>query len=122
VSSDGAEIYLAIQNGREWTRFCAHVLGRPGLAEDPRFATNAARVLHRPVLHDLIADVFARLTAPDLFDRLEVAGIAFARRNSIAEFLEHPQLSERGRWRTVESSAGPGASCCRRCRWKGSIR
>ena len=107
VSKDEDEIYLAIQNVREWTRFCQHVLGRPDLAEDPRFATNAMRVLHRPVLHALIADVFARLSSADVLDRLEVADIACARRNSIAEFLEHPQLSQRDRWRTIDSPIGP---------------
>jgi crotonobetainyl-CoA:carnitine CoA-transferase CaiB-like acyl-CoA transferase len=106
VSEDGAEIYLAIQNGREWTRFCEHVLGRPELADDPRFATNAMRVLHRQVLHALIAEVFARLAASDMLARLAAADIACARRNTIAEFLEHPQLSQRERWRTIESAVG----------------
>ena len=106
VSEDGVEIYLAIQNGREWTRFCEHVLRRPELADDPRFATNAMRVLHRQVLHALIAAVFARLAASDMLARLAAADIACARRNTIAEFLEHPQLSQRERWRTIGSAVG----------------
>jgi len=106
VSEDGVEIYLAIQNGREWTRFCGQALGRPELAADPRFATNAMRVQHRPVLHALIAEVFAHVPAAEVLARLESADIACARRNSIAEFLEHPQLSQRGRWRTADSAAG----------------
>jgi itaconate CoA-transferase len=107
VSEDEVEIYLAIQNRREWSRFCEQVLGRPELAEDPRFASNAMRVLHRPVLHGLIADVFAHLPSGEILDRLELADIACARRNSIAEFLEHPQLQGRDRWRTIDSSVGP---------------
>jgi len=107
VSQDEIEIYLAVQNGREWTRFCEHVLERPELAEDPRFASNAMRVLHRPLLHGLIADVFARLPAVEILDRLERADIACARRNSVAEFLDHPQLAGRDCWRTIGSPAGP---------------
>ncbi len=40
-------------------RFCEHVLARPEVADDPRFATNSMRVLHRADLHALIAGVFA---------------------------------------------------------------
>ena len=37
----------AIQNAREWTRFCADVLEQPELADDERFLTNTLRVAHR---------------------------------------------------------------------------
>jgi itaconate CoA-transferase len=107
VSQDGVEIYLAIQNVREWTRFCDFVLGHPEWAEDPRFHTNAMRVLHRPEMHQLIADVFGSLSSTEVLDRLELADIACARRNSIAEFLDHPQLLGRNRWSTVDSPVGP---------------
>jgi itaconate CoA-transferase len=107
LSQDGVEIYLAVQNGREWTRFCEHVLERAELAEDPRFASNATRVLHRPLLHGLIAEVFARVTAVEILARLELADIACARRNSIAAFLDHPQLAGRDCWRTIHSPVGP---------------
>jgi itaconate CoA-transferase len=107
VSQDGIEIYIAIQNHREWTRFCDFVLGRPELAEDPRFHTNAMRVLHRPVLHGFISEVFGSLSSTEVLDRLELADIACARRNSIAEFIDHPQLLGRDRWSTVDSPIGP---------------
>jgi len=107
VSGDGAEIYLAIQNGREWARFCEQVLGRPELASDPRFSSNAARVEHRLELHGMIENLFAELPASDMLDRLERAGIACARRNSVAGFVAHPQLGQRDCWRTIESPAGP---------------
>ena len=107
VSQDGLEIYLAIQNGREWTSFCRHVLERPELAEDARFGSNAMRVLHRVVLHALIADAFAGWPAADILDRLERAGIASARRNTVGQFLEHPQLVQRDAWRTIGSPIGP---------------
>jgi itaconate CoA-transferase len=106
-AADGIEIYLAIQNTREWTRFCHHVLGRPALVDDPRFVSNATRVQHRDALHAAIAEVFAQVSGANLIDRLEAAGIAYARRNSIGEFLAHPQLATRDRWCTVGSPAGP---------------
>jgi formyl-CoA transferase len=36
VSQDDVELYLAIQNASEWTRFCAEVLGRPAPARSVR--------------------------------------------------------------------------------------
>ena len=107
VSADGVEIYLAIQNAREWSRFCAQVLARPEVAGDPRFATNAMRVRHRAELHALIAGVFAQLSATEMLDRLERADIACARRNSVQEFIGHPQLTDRHSWRAVDSPIGP---------------
>lgn len=38
--------------------------------------------------------------------RLEAAGIANGRINSIEDVWNHPQLQARGRWREVGSSAG----------------
>jgi crotonobetainyl-CoA:carnitine CoA-transferase CaiB-like acyl-CoA transferase len=107
VTREGAEIYLGIQNAREWTRFCADVIGQPELADDPRFDTNPARVRHRQALHELVAKVFAGLDVPEAVARLERAGIAFARRNEVSGFLQHEQLSARDRWTDIDSPGGP---------------
>jgi len=107
TTADGVSLYLGIQNDREWRRFCDVVLGVPELADDVRFQVNAARVKHRQLLHDTIARVFAAAMAGDLIDRLERAGIAYARRNTLEGFAAHPQLSERDRWRTVNAPGGP---------------
>ena len=102
---DGGTVYLGIQNAREWKQFCGDVLRRPELADDERFATNSLRVEHRPALHAAIEGVFADLTARDAIERLDSARIAWARMNSVGEFLAHPQLA--GRWREIGSPAGP---------------
>jgi itaconate CoA-transferase len=106
-AGDGNTVYLAIQNRREWIRFCAAVLERSELADDARFSTNAERVRHRSLLHEIIDKVFANHSAADVIERLERAGIANARMNSIQGFLDHPQLSERNRWHQIGSPAGP---------------
>ena len=105
-AGDGKTVYLGIQNEREWVRFCADVLGRPELATDARFTSNSARVANHAALDAAIAAAFAGLTATEVVERLDAAGIANARMNTVAEFLEHPQLDARGRWREVESPAG----------------
>jgi len=108
--ADGESVYLAIQNVREWTRFCADVLRRPELADDERFRSNALRVEHRAELHQAIDAATGGLTAAALVARLEGAKIAYARMNSVARFLEHPQLAARNRWRDIDSPAGPIAT------------
>jgi itaconate CoA-transferase len=103
---DGHLVYLGIQNAREWTRFCADVLGQPDLAGDERFRSNAQRVAHRQALAAAIGAIFRTLTADEIEARLESAQIAYARMNSVAEFVRHPQLSARRRWRAIGSPAG----------------
>ena len=104
---DNETVYIAIQNAREWTRLCAEVLQRPELATDPRFATNPLRVKNRAALDEVIRTIVGgSLTSQALIERLDVAQIAYARMNTMAGFLAHPQLESRGRWRDVETPEG----------------
>ena len=104
---DGKVVYLGLQNDREWARFCELVLGRPELTHDPRFASNSARVAHQDVLTDLVTAALACTTSSEAAARLDAAGIANANMNTVREFIDHPQLSARGRWRAIGSPAGP---------------
>ena len=90
--SDGRELVLAIQNEREWASFCAMVLGDAGLALDPRFCNNAARVQHRDALEQAVQAVFGTLTYAQAIDRLTEAQTAFGAINSVHELIHHPQL------------------------------
>lgn len=107
ASGDGQVIYLGVQNEREWQRFCELVLRNVQLAADPRFHSNSARVAHRADLHAAIENVFTQISAEEIRGRLETAQIASARMNTMQEFLEHPQLKARARWRKVGSPVGP---------------
>lgn len=106
ATGDGKDVNLGIQNEREWCRFCSTVLERPTLASDSRFDSNSKRVANRDELHAAIHDVFRTLTADEVVSRLDRAGIANAHMNSLEDFLHHPQLSTRGRWREVASPVG----------------
>jgi itaconate CoA-transferase len=106
TSREGASVYLAIQNEREWARFCDQVLGRPELSEDARFSANARRVEHGVELQQCIQAVFSHISGEEIVARLDRAGIANARMNTIEQFAGHPQLHARGRWHQVESAVG----------------
>ena len=103
---DDRPVYLGIQNEREWERFCRIVLRRPALAADPRFTSNTSRVAHRRELEDVIAELFRSLASEEILARLDEAQIACGRMNTVREFMEHPQLAARNRWRTVDSPVG----------------
>jgi len=106
ATGDGGTVLIGIQNEREWERFCQNVLQRPELARDPRFHSNAKRVKHREILEKMIQEVFRTLTTKELEARLEREQIAYGRMRTVEEFIEHPQLKARGRWRTVDSEVG----------------
>ena len=105
-SGDQKRVFLGVQNEREWERFCRVVLQRRELATDPRFDSGSRRVANRRDLHVTIEEVFSRLTASEIIARLEEAQIANARMNSVQEFIEHPQLASRKRWREIDSPVG----------------
>ena len=106
AAGDGKTVFLSIQNEREFARFCDQVLGNAALAKDPRFSSSPARVAHRDAMHAEIARVFGALGAAQVVQRLEAAGIANARLNTMQEFWDHPQLAARDRWREVGTEAG----------------
>jgi itaconate CoA-transferase len=105
-SGDQKPVFLSVQNEREWNKFCQIVLRRPELETDPRFASTPNRLAHRNDLDLAINEVFGQLTAAEIVRRLEEAQIANARMNSMQEFLQHPQLAARNRWREIDSPVG----------------
>ncbi len=104
---DGEVIFLGIQNEREWEKFCQVVLERPAMANDPRFDTNSKRVENGEDLDEAIKGAFKNLSTDEAISRLEEAGIANARMRTVQEFVDHPQLEARDRWREVGSPVGP---------------
>jgi itaconate CoA-transferase len=106
TAGDG-QIFLGLQNEREWAVLCREILGRPELISDPRFATNTDRVVNNEQLTLIIETALRQLTAAEIEKRLDNAGIANARLRTPAEFAAHPQLAARDRWRQVDTPAGP---------------
>lgn len=106
-STAEGEVMLGIQNEREWALFCADVLEMPDLVTDERFARNSGRAANRASLRDIINAVFGQLSREEVLARLEAAKIANAAVSDMAALWAHPQLRARGRWRDIETPAGP---------------
>lgn len=104
---DGKTIFFGIQNDREWRALCDVVLGDPNLADHPLYRTNPLRMQNRDALQRHIEDCFATKTSEQALRLLDEASIANANMNSVESFLQHEQLCDRGRVRTVTTPCGP---------------
>ncbi|CAN8099367.1 unnamed protein product [Discula destructiva] len=105
-TGDGGSVMLGLQNEREWSNLCNDVLQNPELSSDPRFNANTVRVDNQDELRKIIYEVFSTLTAPQLLERLDRAGIANAKLREMSDVWEHPQLRARGRWTEVTTPEG----------------
>lgn len=106
ATADGERVLLSVQNDREWRRLAEQVLEQPELADDPGFATNTARTANRERTDAVVGRALGALTGEEALARLDGAGIACARLNTVADVAAHPQLAARDRWREVESPVG----------------
>lgn len=103
---DGNQVFLAIQNDREWKKFCEGIINDPSLTRDSRFDTNSKRVQYKEALKTIIEEVFQNSSAEEVVSRLEGLGIANANLNTLKEVIDHPQLKYRERWREIDSPVG----------------
>jgi crotonobetainyl-CoA:carnitine CoA-transferase CaiB-like acyl-CoA transferase len=77
-------------NDRIFERTCK-VLGHPGWAEDPDFATNEQRVLNRDRIVALLSGVFATRRADEWLLDLEQAGVPCSPIRSLDEVFASPE-------------------------------
>ncbi|MEU6541451.1 CaiB/BaiF CoA-transferase family protein [Streptomyces sp. NPDC047000] len=106
TAADGKDLLFTVQNEREWAALCERFLNRPELVEDPRFASTADRVAHRDELDTIVAARLGELDSAEAMSLLDGIGIANAGVNDIEDFLGHPVLEERGRWREIPIPGG----------------
>jgi len=89
--ADG-NVIVAVGNDAQFRRLCALL----GMAEEPRFATNADRVRNREALIALLAPAIAGRRRDELLAALAVAGIPAGPINDLAEVFADPQVVARG--------------------------
>jgi crotonobetainyl-CoA:carnitine CoA-transferase CaiB-like acyl-CoA transferase len=94
---------IAVGNDGQFAK-CAGVLSHPEWTDDPRFATNRARVGHRQLLDGLINEALAHDKAQAWLDKLMAVGVPCGRINTVAQALENPHTAAR---RMVETAQHP---------------
>ncbi len=92
-TSDGHMI-LAVGNDQQFARF-ATVLERPELGEDPRFATNAARVEHRRELLAIIEPLLKTRPSAEWLQRFADVNVPAGPLNTIDQVFSDPQVLAR---------------------------
>lgn len=93
-TADG-DFILTVGNDGQFRRFC-EVAGQPQWADDPRFASNSARVAHRAELVPLIRQVTVFRTTAEWLQALEQAGVPCGPVNDLAAVFADPQVQARG--------------------------
>jgi crotonobetainyl-CoA:carnitine CoA-transferase CaiB-like acyl-CoA transferase len=92
-ASDGW-VFVAVWVDRLWRPFC-EAIGRPELADDPRFAGRADRIAHRGGLDAILEKVFATRSAAEWIEILERADVLCAPVNDYADFARDPRCRPR---------------------------
>ncbi len=94
ATADG-QLIVAVGNDAQFARLCA-LVGRPELADDPDFATNAARIRNRGRLIPMIAEMLKARTSEEWRAALEAEGVPCGPINALDEVFADPQVEARG--------------------------
>lgn len=94
-AKDGLPVIIAANQDTVFARL-AELMGRPELARDERFVNHTSRGEHQDELDELIGEWAGTITAQELIDRCNAAGVVAGGVNTVAEVVVEPQFVERG--------------------------
>ncbi|MDN5593394.1 CaiB/BaiF CoA transferase family protein [Brevibacterium aurantiacum] len=98
---------IAIGNDSLWQQLCT-AIGRPGLGEDERFATNRGRVINREYVNEELSRTLRTKTVDHWCALFSAAGIPAAPIKHLDEVYADPQTEALGMVQTVDHpTAGP---------------
>ncbi|MDW6020863.1 CoA transferase [Mesorhizobium sp. BAC0120] len=93
-TSDG-QVAIAVLNGGQFQRLAA-LIGKPEIADDPRFATDSSRTEHEPALRALIEEWSGRLTTEKAVAQLAAQSLPTAPIWNIAQAADNEHAAMRG--------------------------
>jgi crotonobetainyl-CoA:carnitine CoA-transferase CaiB-like acyl-CoA transferase len=103
-SADGF-LVLSIGNDPTFARFCKN-FGCEKLLEDPRFATNAARVQNRDLVTETLAPTLQAQTTAWWIEKLEALQIGCGPINTLDQVFADPQVIARKNLIEMEHASG----------------
>jgi crotonobetainyl-CoA:carnitine CoA-transferase CaiB-like acyl-CoA transferase len=101
-------IFLAVGNNRQFATLCTEI-GRPDLAQDPRFVSNGARNLHREALKIALETALAAFDCVELAERLIHAGVPCGAVRSLDQVVADPHTTHREMIVDIGSYRGTGS-------------
>ena len=94
-AADGPLI-IGVGNNRQYEAFCRHVIERPDLFEDPRYATNVERAKNRLEILPLLKSVIATHPRKQLLERMQAVGIPCGEVAGLHEALTSERTKQTG--------------------------
>ncbi len=88
-------IVVGAGNDGQFRKLC-QMLGKPELADDPRFKTNKDRVAHRPELEAELRELLKDRDADTFSQELMKGGVPSGAVLEVPEVMEHPHTRHRG--------------------------
>ncbi|SED63459.1 CaiB/BaiF CoA transferase family protein [Streptomyces melanosporofaciens] len=88
------QLFVGGGNDRQFHALCEY-LGDPGLADDPRFRTNAQRVNHRLELSSRVAELMTDIDLDEAAGSMLAHGIPASPVRPLPEVMEDPQVRHR---------------------------
>ncbi|WP_266204515.1 CaiB/BaiF CoA transferase family protein [Pontibacter kalidii] len=89
----GKQLVLAIGDDRQFRRLCA-ILGAEGMADDPKYKTNYARVQHRQEVNGRLRQLIAQQERESLLRQLHTRHVPAGAVHTIPEVFELPQAQQ----------------------------
>src|SRR5690625_7515008 len=83
------------------------VAGYPEMADDPRMATNAGRVVHQQAIDEALANWCESLSSPQVLEQLEQARVPAGPIYDVADLMAVPHFQERGLFEQVDLKCKP---------------
>jgi crotonobetainyl-CoA:carnitine CoA-transferase CaiB-like acyl-CoA transferase len=106
-------ITIAGANDGQFRKLC-EALGEPELADEPRYASNSARIANRDILIPHLQMLMKQRDQADILAALEAAGVPAGPVNTFSQVFENPQVRHRGIALTQHSPVMgeiPGVRC-----------
>ncbi|NVK16049.1 MAG: CoA transferase [Rhodobacteraceae bacterium] len=104
--TSGGHVILAVGNDSQFRRFM-EFLKLEGLAEDPRFATNPARLQNRDALNSVLIPAVQRYTTDEVLDAMEARKVPAGPVQTLDTLFATGQVAARNMAIGMETGAGP---------------
>ncbi|KAA0022249.1 CaiB/BaiF CoA transferase family protein [Antrihabitans cavernicola] len=104
TTKDGS-LVLSAYSDVHFVRLC-RLIGRPDVAEDPRFANNALRVQNRPAMLAELRAAFSTMTSDEAMTLLTTNGVVAGKINTYPEVMRSADVEATGLFIEVNDTDG----------------
>jgi formyl-CoA transferase len=119
-STASTDVFIGVGNDRQFRSF-VQAIGRPDLADDPRYSTNPARIRHRVELRALLDAELRQLDGEAVCATLTAAGVPAGPVRDVGRALSDPHTLHRNMRVSLDGYDGVGVAA-KLSRTPGGVR